>query len=153
MLRVNTDVLDLPGVIIADRDAASKYARFGSVASILESIDYDLVFAESSEYPEVPVKERSPMAIKCAEVLVPVRVAPDYVIGAYVSGAIGWARLARVAPSLEATINSGLFFDGGPRLSWKAYWWATRWRVIRWWETRWWETRWWETRSIHKRRP
>ena len=135
VLRVNTGVLDLPGVVVADRDAASKYARFGPVASILENIDYDLVFAESWDHLDYRAKERSQSAIKCAEVLVPVRVAPDYVLGAYVSGLIGWVRLAKVAPSLEATINADLFIKGEPRPWWKIFWW------------------WWTFRSTHKRRP
>ena len=92
------------------------------MASILESIDYELVFAESWDRLADRAKEQSHMAIKCAEVLVPVRVAPDYVLGAYVSGAIGRARLAKVAPSLEATINADLFFNGEPRPWWMIYW-------------------------------
>ena len=95
VLRVSTDVLDLPGVVIADRNAASSYVSFGPVASALGSIDYKLVFAESWTYPEDQAKERSHKAIKCAEVLVPDRVDSDYVFGAYVSGVTSRARSQR----------------------------------------------------------
>ncbi len=115
VLRVSTDVLDLPGAVIADRNAASSYVSFGPVASALESVDYDLVFAESWDHPEDETEGRRHKSIKCAEVLVPDRVAPDYVFGAYVSGATSRARLAKVAPSLEATVNADLFFNKEPR--------------------------------------
>ena len=59
----------------------------------------------------IRARERRHKAIKCAEVLVPNRVAPDYVIGAYVSGATSRTRLAKVAPSLEVTIKADLFFQ------------------------------------------
>ena len=115
VLRVSTDVLDLPGVVIADRNAASSYVSFGPVASALGSIDYKLVFAESWTYPEDQAKERSHKAIKCAEVLVPDRVDSDYVFGAYVSGVTSRAQLAKVAPSLEAIVNADLFFNEEPQ--------------------------------------
>ena len=115
VLRVSTDVLDLPGVVIADRNAASSYVSFGPVASALGSIDYKLVFAESWTYPEDQAKERSHKAIKGAEVLVPDRVDSDYVFGAYVSGVTSRAQLAKVAPSLEAIVNADLFFNEEPQ--------------------------------------
>ena len=111
VLRVSTDVLDLPGVVIADRNAAGTGVNFDPVASALASIDYELVFAESWTHPEDQGRERRHKSIKCAEVLVPDRVAPDYVFGAYVSGTTSRARLAKVAPSLEATVNADLFFN------------------------------------------
>ena len=115
VLRVSTDVLDLPGVEIADRNAAGTGVNFGPVASALASIDYELVFAESWTHPEDQGRERRHKLIKCAEVLVPDRVDPDYVVGAYVSGATSRTRLAKVAPSLEATVNADLFFNKEPR--------------------------------------
>lgn len=115
VLRVSTDVLDIPGVVIADRNAARTGVSFGPASTALASIDYELVFADSWTYPEDQAKERSHKAIKCAEVLVPGRVAPDYVFGAYVSGATNRARLAKAAPSLEATVNADLFFNREPR--------------------------------------
>ena len=115
VLRVSTDVLDLPGVVIADQNAATSFVSFGPVTKALASIDYELVFAESWTHPEDQVEDRRHKAIKCAEVLVPDRVAPDYVLGAYVSGATSRARLAKVAPSLEVTVNADLFFNREPR--------------------------------------
>ena len=111
VLRVNTDVLDLPGVVIADRNAASQYARFGPAASTLESIDYELVFAEYWTHPENQVREWIHRSTKCAEVLVPHRIAPSYVRGAYVSCAGSQTQLNQAAPSLGTTVDAHLFFQ------------------------------------------
>lgn len=46
VLRVDAAVLDLPGVIIADRNAASDYARFFPVSEGLAAIDKDRLFAQ-----------------------------------------------------------------------------------------------------------
>ena len=47
VLRVSPEVLDLPGVVIADGNAASAYTGFWPSELGFEKIDLDLVFAES----------------------------------------------------------------------------------------------------------
>ncbi len=46
----------------------------------------------------------------CAEVLVPDRVDPAFIMGAYVRGEEDRARLARIAPTLEVVVDGDLFF-------------------------------------------
>jgi len=46
VLRINTEVFDLPGVVIADGNAASGYTGFWSSKTGLGKIDFELVFAE-----------------------------------------------------------------------------------------------------------
>lgn len=46
VLRINTDVLDLEGVVISDGNAASKYTAFWASPSGLARVDRDRVFAE-----------------------------------------------------------------------------------------------------------
>src|SRR6266496_1115447 len=45
VLRVDPTVLDMPGVIVTDRNAASGWARFWPVAAGLENISRDRLFA------------------------------------------------------------------------------------------------------------
>jgi len=45
VLQVDAKVLDLPGVIIADRNAASEWVRFFPVGEGLKALDRDRVFA------------------------------------------------------------------------------------------------------------
>src|SRR5829696_9083154 len=78
VVRVSTDVLDLPAVVIADRNAAADLARFSPSPRGLELIDRDLVFADWWN-GSVEAKQ-----VRCAEVLVPGEVPPRFILGAFV---------------------------------------------------------------------
>lgn len=110
VLRIDASVLDLPGVIITDQNAASDYRRFLPSPAGLSMIDRDMVFAEYWTHPDDQIAEWRHKSIKCAEVLVPDSVDPTYIIGAYVSNAGSSEALAQQAPGLQATINARLFF-------------------------------------------
>jgi ssDNA thymidine ADP-ribosyltransferase, DarT len=110
VLRVSPGVLDLPGVVVADRNASSNYARFASGASGLAFVRRELVFAEYWTHPDDPIAEWEHKSIKCAEVLVPNRVAPDYIMGAYVSSTEAEGSLRAVAPAIRIELNPRLFF-------------------------------------------
>lgn len=106
VLRVSTDVLDLRGVVIADRNAAGM-ARFRPSPSGLTEIDKDLVFAEWWN------QNWDAKQVRCAEVLVPNKVAPSFLNGAYVSCLSARQRfngLDLTEPRLAATINERLFY-------------------------------------------
>jgi len=110
VLQVSTDVLDLPGVVIADQNASSDYVRFGAASDALARIDHSLVFAEFWTHPEDPREEWRHKSAKCAEVLVPDRVPPRHVCGAYVSCEASRTMLLSVAPKLSVTTLARLFF-------------------------------------------
>lgn len=110
VLRVSTEVIDLPGVVITDQNAASHYARFGAAPTALSMVNRDLVFAEFWKHPDDQIMEWRHASIKCAEVLIPDRIDSAYVFGAYVSGDVSRAALEAVAPSLIVTMTSHMFF-------------------------------------------
>jgi hypothetical protein len=110
VLRVSTDVLDLPRVVVADMNAASDYVRFGLAPQALSLVDRDLVFAESWIHTDDQIQEWRHKAIKCAEVLVPDRVLASFISGAYVSGSTALAVLRQAAPNLLVTVDAHLFF-------------------------------------------
>lgn len=110
VLRVNTSVLDRPGVIITDQNAASDYRRFVTSPNGLSLIDRDRVFAEDWTHPGDLRAYYQHRSVKCAEVLVPDSVDPIYIFGAYVSNAGSSEALGQQAPDLQATINAHLFF-------------------------------------------
>lgn len=110
VLRVSTDVLDLPDVVIADRNASSSYVRFGPAPNALELVDRGLVFARYWTHPDDLFAEWRHKSIKCAEVLVPDHVDIEYVAGAYVSCRESQIALRHVAPSLSMILNPDLFF-------------------------------------------
>ena len=84
LLRVSCDVLDLDEAVVADGNASSNYTGFHSAARGLAAIDETITFAGDPTHPNVyefyDRKRR-----QCAEVLVPDRIPPEYITGAYVS--------------------------------------------------------------------
>lgn len=112
VIRVHKAVLTLEGVVIADRNAARSYARFQPAPAGLAMIDRDRVFAEYWTH-EDPHEYDEHKGIKCAEVLVPDRVPPQYIIGAWVGSETALATLRReldaATPRLPVDVNGYLF--------------------------------------------
>jgi hypothetical protein len=109
VLRVSTDVLDLPGVVVTDRNAASDYVRFGPAPAALALVDRELVFARYWTHGDL-IEAWRRKSIKCAEVLVPDRVDAMHVSGAYVSSRASREALIRVAPRMPIAERPDLFF-------------------------------------------
>jgi len=109
VLRVSTAVLDLPGTVIADGNAAIDYTAFRASPSGLEAVDGGLVFAEYWTDPDHIMAYRR-KRVKCAEVLVPEVVASDYIEGIYVSCQEAKEKLLVAGVTLPIEINPHLFF-------------------------------------------
>ena len=75
----------------------------------LAKVDKELVFAEYWTDSD-PTMRTHKKRVKCAEVLVPMRVEPQLIIGAYVSCGRARSALVGVAPKLAITTNAHLFF-------------------------------------------
>lgn len=110
VLRVNTEILNLSGVVVVDQNAASEYAGFYPAPSGLRKIDRALVFAEYWTHPNNPIEEWLHGSIMCSEVLVPDRIAPGFIIGAYVSCSDAKVTLEATGVVIPVTINPHLFF-------------------------------------------
>jgi ssDNA thymidine ADP-ribosyltransferase DarT-like protein len=113
VLRIDPAVLDLDGVIVTDRNAAS-HARFSPGSTGLSLIDREQVFAEYWIHPGNVLATDDHKKIKCAEVLVPSRISPNYIVGAYVSSVQSMRRLGEIAPQLLVTMDAHLFFQEQP---------------------------------------
>jgi hypothetical protein len=110
VLRISTDVLDLPGVIITDGNAASDIVRWFQSPAGLGVLDRERVFAEYWTHAGDPLDYERHKFQKCAEVLVPGQVAPSLIRGAYVSYEESRQRLAAIAPGPVVAVDSHLFF-------------------------------------------
>jgi hypothetical protein len=110
VLRVDPSVLDVDGAVVTDGNAASDYTRFAAAPDGLIEVDEELTFAEywtdPNRYAYYDKKRR-----KCAEILVPDRVEPDFIKGVYVSSER--AREACVATGIPwpSTIDPDRFFQ------------------------------------------
>jgi hypothetical protein len=113
VLSVSPAVLDLPGVVVTDQNAASNYVRFAGGANALAIVDHSLTFAEFWTHPENPIQEWRHKSAMCAEVLVPDAVPPRFVTGAHVSGRAAARNFDALGLGLGRTINRALFFHRG----------------------------------------
>ncbi|MFQ5902261.1 MAG: DUF4433 domain-containing protein [Candidatus Binatia bacterium] len=111
VLQVSPAVLNLAGVVIADGNAASGYTGFWPSPSGLAKIDKETVFAKYWTDPD-PISQLYNTRVKCAEVLVPDRLDPRSIFGAYVSCQEAEQKLRQLAPGPTITIDPHLFFRG-----------------------------------------
>ncbi len=110
VLKISTDVLDLPGAVIADQNAATGRARFHPSPDGLQYVDRSMVFAEYWTNHADPAARLNHKAIKCAEVLVPRRVGPEYIVGAYVSCIVSRDQMVQLCGGILVAIDSHMFF-------------------------------------------
>jgi hypothetical protein len=109
VLSVSPDVLDLPRVIVTDSNASSEYVRFAPAPDGLRIVDRDQTFAEYWTDQD-PIQQWRKKAAKCAEVLVPDRVDPRFVIGIYVSCEQAKRQVEAFGLGLPVNIRQHLFF-------------------------------------------
>lgn len=109
VLRVSTDVLNLPGVIVTDANASSNYVRFAAAPAGLSIVDREATFAEYWTDPNLIVQWQKKSA-KCAEVLVPDKIPRKFILGAYVSCQQVMDRLNGLGTGIDVAINGHMFF-------------------------------------------
>ncbi|WP_026671436.1 DUF4433 domain-containing protein [Butyrivibrio sp. AD3002] len=109
VLKVDSSILNLKGVILSDRNASSDYAAFYSVEAGLEILDFDLIYARywtDDNYYEQCRKK----SIKCAEALIPYCVSADYIVSAAVVNEVAAERLKLTGFDRQIIIVPGVFF-------------------------------------------
>ena len=109
VLQVSTDVLELPGVVITDSNASSDYARFAPAPDGVAIVDEELTFAEYWIHSN-PIEAYRRKSAKCAEVLIPDHVDPQFITGVYVSCSDSKTAFEEIDVNIPITINSHLFF-------------------------------------------
>jgi len=110
VLRISPVVLDLPGVIISDRPAASDKVRFDPVDAGLSALDKNMIFARSWKHGDDLYEEWRHKSKKCAEVLIPDQVQPKYITGAYVANKNALERFQQLNILLTVCIKGDMFF-------------------------------------------
>lgn len=109
VLAVSRKVFTISGVVMTDRNAASRYVRFLHPQH-WEHIDFDDVFATDWRHPDDAPRFFEHKSRKCAEVLVPHRVPPDLLLGAYVVDEAARASALAQAPDLRLKVVPDMFF-------------------------------------------
>lgn len=109
ILRIEPSVIDLEGVIIADGNASSEYSGFWIYPEGLQKIDRDILFADYWTDSN-PIQEWRKKRVKCSEILIPDRLDPCYITGAYVSSEEARNTLEKNVSGLQITIMPHFFF-------------------------------------------
>ncbi|MCS6954584.1 MAG: DUF4433 domain-containing protein [Bryobacterales bacterium] len=109
VLSIDPAVLDLPGVIVTDGNAASAYTRFAAAPDGLNIVDKERTFAKHWTDND-RLEEWRKKAAKCAEVLVPDRVPPRYIQHAYVATVPMKERMDAMNTGLKVYVDGHLFF-------------------------------------------
>jgi len=110
VLQINPIVLEVPGVIIADRNAASDWTSFWPLGDGLRVISRERVFARYWTHPGDHYDEMSHKSEKCAEVLVPDHVGVEFIVGAYVANQDALLAFQCLNSQLPVRIRGDMFF-------------------------------------------
>lgn len=109
ILRISSQVLLLPDVVLTDRNASSDYVRFFASPNGLNYLDDSKIYAQywtSNDqlvYWELKSK-------KCAEVLIPEKVSPKYILSAYVYDEIAMTSLMQCSFNRPVENRPDIFF-------------------------------------------
>jgi len=109
VLRIDPKILDIPDVVITDGNASSEYVRFAPAPQGLSIVDRALTFADYWTHPDQIQYYKQKFA-KCAEVLVPDRIDPGFISGAYVSCQESLNQFNQMNLGIEPLVNRHLFF-------------------------------------------
>jgi hypothetical protein len=112
ILSIKTSALDLPGVVVADRNASAGSVEFGTQDEILPRLDHDEIFAERwDQHPDYWDRVRHRQAM-CAEVLVPGVVPPEFIRGIWLSCEEAKASFDQLDTGVKSRIDPYKFFRG-----------------------------------------
>jgi ssDNA thymidine ADP-ribosyltransferase, DarT len=109
VVRVSPEVLDLQGVVVTNGNASSEYVRFAAAPSGLRIVERELTFSEWWT-DEDPIEYYRKKVAKCAEVLVPDRIEPRYLLGAHVSCEQARELIRDVDEDFGCNLNPEIFF-------------------------------------------
>ncbi len=109
VLRINTTVLEQPGCVLADRNASSDYVRFLSPAHI-SFLDFDKIYAPDWRHPDDRIAYYKHRSQKCAEILIPNVVEPQYIQGAYVVNTQAQQLLLNAGFDRPVEVKPDIFF-------------------------------------------
>jgi hypothetical protein len=109
VLRISPSVIDIADAVVTDQNAASGWARFAPAPQGLAVVDEALTFAEFWTHPN-QIEQWRHSSRMCAEILVPDRVPPGYVLGAYAMSKDIAQRVEDEHDWLHVKSNPKLFF-------------------------------------------
>lgn len=111
VLRIDPAVLDVPGAVISDGNAATGNTAFYASPAGLAYLDEDRVYAVWWTNTDDPWLRREWKRQRQAEVLVPDRIPPEYIWGCYVRYKQMLTPCSQVSATLNVEVGARVFFD------------------------------------------
>ncbi|WP_374626722.1 DUF4433 domain-containing protein [Pandoraea sp.] len=109
ILRISTDVFDIPRTVITDQNAASKYVRFYA-PNQWRNLDFDRIYAENWQDPN-EIQYWQKKSAKCAEILVEKFVPPNLIFSAFVRSKKSRDLFESMETDIHSEINGYMFFE------------------------------------------
>ncbi len=111
VLKISSSILDLPNVVVADRNASSDYVRFDEPQRALDILNFNLIYAEYWGCDEDYFEYAKRKSIKCAEILVPQYIAPEFIVAVAVRSERDKERVQNVGFDKRIYVDKHLFFE------------------------------------------
>ena len=109
ILRIASEILQIPGTVITDQNATSKYVRFYP-SSMVSALRLEYIYARNWKHPENQIEEWKHSSAKGAEALVPQQIPFHFIRGAIALDSEAEDSLRAVGFTLPISINPDLFF-------------------------------------------
>ena len=109
VLRISTAARHIEGAVLADRNASSEYVRFLAISQA-KLLDLEAIYARDWQHPGDEIATFRHRSKKCAEFLVPDRLPPEFIEGAYVVHAMAKRSVEETGFVRPVTIEPDLFF-------------------------------------------
>ena len=109
ILAISASVLDLEGCIVSDRNAAAALVRFYPALEGMEYLDFENIHRKYWAVGDLNT-QRTLRNIKCAEILVPEFVIPEFIDGAYVVNERSKRTLMCMGFMKDIVVNESVFF-------------------------------------------
>ncbi len=109
VLRIDPAIVDLPGAVIADGNAAVGFTAFEPAPDGLRIVDKGRTYARRWTHQDT-MEYRRRKAASCAEVLVPGSIDSGYITGAFVGSGQALRRFRALGVALRVRRNPRLFF-------------------------------------------
>jgi hypothetical protein len=110
VLKISKSVDEIENVVFSDQNASSDYARFYSPEEGYERLNFDLIYTADWRHPNDQVMYFKHRSIKCAEVLIPNLLPPQYIKSIYISDENMRQYVKSLCPNINVEINPYLFF-------------------------------------------
>lgn len=106
---IDPKILNIQGVVMSDMNAARSLVSFFDVKSGLKNIDFNKIFMDNWTSDDSVIYDDNKGA-KCAEVLVPHTITPDYILGFIVCSEEAKTKLEKNITDKKIIVRPGLFF-------------------------------------------